>query len=50
MKMDAGDYMQTNHTSVFKTFPEQQNVISGNQHPLSDNKVWELATSAFLSV
>uniref|UniRef100_A0A8C6Y0X1 SUMO specific peptidase 1 n=1 Tax=Naja naja TaxID=35670 RepID=A0A8C6Y0X1_NAJNA len=38
MKMDAGDYMQTNHTSVFKTFPEQQNVISGNQHPLSDNK------------
>lgn len=49
MKMDAGDYMQTNHTSVLKTFPEQQNVISGNQHPLSD-KVWELATSAFLSV
>ncbi|XP_039188687.1 sentrin-specific protease 1 [Crotalus tigris] len=38
MKMDAGDYMQANHTSVFKTFPEQQNFISGNQHPLSDNK------------
>lgn len=50
MKMDAGDYMQANHTSVFKTFPEQQNFISGNQHPLSDNKVWESVTSAFLSV
>ncbi|KAM6473703.1 sentrin-specific protease 1 isoform 1-T2 [Liasis olivaceus] len=38
MKMDAGDYIQANHTSMFKTFPEQQNVISGDQHPLSGNK------------
>ncbi|XP_053147234.1 sentrin-specific protease 1 isoform X2 [Hemicordylus capensis] len=38
MKMDAGDYVLANHTSVFKTFPLQQNALSGDQLPVSGNK------------
>ncbi|XP_062975255.1 sentrin-specific protease 1 [Elgaria multicarinata webbii] len=38
MKMDAGDYVLANHTSVFKTLPQQQNALSGDQFPLSGNK------------
>ncbi|XP_066470839.1 sentrin-specific protease 1 isoform X2 [Tiliqua scincoides] len=38
MKMDAGDYVLTNHTSVFKTLPLRQNALSGDQLLLSDNK------------
>ncbi|KAJ6654724.1 hypothetical protein lerEdw1_006587 [Lerista edwardsae] len=39
MKMDAGDYALTNHTSVFKTLPLQQNALSGDQLFLNDNKL-----------
>ncbi|XP_042306172.1 sentrin-specific protease 1 [Sceloporus undulatus] len=38
MKMDAGDSVLTNHTSVFKTLPLQQNISSGDQLPVSGNK------------
>uniref|UniRef100_A0A8D0AXN4 SUMO specific peptidase 1 n=1 Tax=Salvator merianae TaxID=96440 RepID=A0A8D0AXN4_SALMN len=38
IKMDAGDYGLTNHTSAFKTLPLQQNALSGDQLPLPGNK------------
>uniref|UniRef100_A0A803TIK7 SUMO specific peptidase 1 n=1 Tax=Anolis carolinensis TaxID=28377 RepID=A0A803TIK7_ANOCA len=38
MKMDAGDSVLSNHTSVFKTLPLQQDALSGDQLPVSDNK------------
>uniref|UniRef100_A0A8D0L359 SUMO specific peptidase 1 n=1 Tax=Sphenodon punctatus TaxID=8508 RepID=A0A8D0L359_SPHPU len=34
----AGDYVLTNHSSGFKTLPLQQNAVTRNLSPLSDNK------------
>ncbi|XP_060618935.2 sentrin-specific protease 1 isoform X1 [Anolis sagrei] len=38
MKMDAGDSVLANHTSVFKTLPLQQDAVLGDHLPVSDNK------------
>ncbi|XP_054859108.1 sentrin-specific protease 1 [Eublepharis macularius] len=38
MKMDAGDYVLANHTSILKEVPLQQDASLGDHLPLSSNK------------